>query len=272
MCKTLLMIQLSRIWIILLTLIFIILTQMQIFHLNLIPWPNYHSLVAIILDLVLLIGLIASIIQHLKMLIFFSWLLALTFLLIFFGNTVSSQYQSDLIGMYYLLVICILSFTDAICIIKYRMPCEESAHHYHHLNHYPLGLLHNNNNNPLSTTTTNKCSPHQQRQQTIIADSTLLPLPPLPLSTSSPSTKQQQQHGTHSYPPTPPPPPFSKSHPHHSHTHHTHRIKTSSSSNIASPSSPPPLHLLPSSLLSSTSALNKSHCYVPKNDPQFHAV
>ncbi|XP_075678773.1 uncharacterized protein LOC113797280 isoform X2 [Dermatophagoides pteronyssinus] len=245
MCKTLLMIQLSRIWIILLTLIFIILTQMQIFHLNLIPWPNYHSLVAIILDLVLLIGLIASIIQHLKMLIFFSWLLALTFLLIFFGNTVSSQYQSDLI---------------------------ESAHHYHHLNHYPLGLLHNNN--PLSTTTTNKCSPHQhQRQQTIIADSTLLPLPPLPLSTSSPSTiKQQQQHGTHSYPPTPPPPPFSKSHPHHSHTHHTHRIKTSSSSNIASPSSPPPLHLLPSSLLSSTSALNKSHCYVPKNDPQFHAV
>ena len=59
-------------------------------------------IVAILLDLVLLIGLIASLIQHLKMLIFFGWLDALTFLLIFFGNTVSTQYQSDLYGMHFI--------------------------------------------------------------------------------------------------------------------------------------------------------------------------
>ena len=100
MSKTLFCIQMSRIMIILLTLIFMILSQMQIFHITIIPWPSYHPTVAILLDLVLIIGLIASLIQHLKMLIFFSWLSALTFLLIFFGNTVSSQYQSDLIGKF----------------------------------------------------------------------------------------------------------------------------------------------------------------------------
>ncbi len=32
------------------------------------------------------------------------------------------------LGMFYLLVICVLAFTDAVCIIKYRLPCED-AHH-----------------------------------------------------------------------------------------------------------------------------------------------
>lgn len=98
MSKTVFCIQLSRTLIVLLTLIFITLSQMKIFNISIIPWPNYHQTVAIILDLVLVIGLISSLTQHLKLLIFFSWLSALTFLLIFFGNTVSSQYQSDLIG------------------------------------------------------------------------------------------------------------------------------------------------------------------------------
>lgn len=32
------------------------------------------------------------------------------------------------LGMFYLLVICVLAFTDAVCIIKYRLPSED-AHH-----------------------------------------------------------------------------------------------------------------------------------------------
>ncbi|OTF70591.1 hypothetical protein BLA29_002452 [Euroglyphus maynei] len=153
-----------------------ILTQMQIFHITIIGWPSYHPTVAILLDLVLVIGLIASLMQHLKMLIFFSWLSALTFLLIFFGNTVSSQYQSDLI-------------------VPLSLPPHHSSRHHPH----------------------------------------------------------QQQHGTDSSsspPPPPPPPPLQSS----------HRTKSSSS----------PLPL--ATLSTSTSAVNKSHCYVPKNDPQFHAV
>ncbi|XP_075588827.1 uncharacterized protein LOC124495445 isoform X1 [Dermatophagoides farinae] len=285
MSKTLFCIQMSRIMIILLTLIFMILSQMQIFHITIIPWPSYHPTVAILLDLVLVIGLIASLIQHLKMLIFFSWLSALTFLLIFFGNTVSSQYQSDLIGMYYLLVICILSFTDAICIIKYRMPCEEAAHHHHHHHHSnPYYHSPHNNNPTLSSSllmmTTNKCSQQQQQQlfdhQSAIADSSLLVPLPLPIAASSSTSTQhhlihQQHHGT---PPPPPPPPPQSSHHStsgsntHHHYHHHHQRTKSSSSNVASPSSP-----LPPPQQSSTSALNNnSHCYVPKNDPQFHAV
>lgn len=100
MSKTLICIQLSRTLIILLTSIFIVLSITQMLHFAIIPWPIYHSIVVILLDLVLVIGLIASLIQHLQTLIFFSWLIALTFLLTFFGNTVSSQYQSDLIGEY----------------------------------------------------------------------------------------------------------------------------------------------------------------------------
>lgn len=95
-------IQLSRGLIILLTSSFIILSTAQLIiqQTQLIPWPRYPSIVAILLDLVLLIGLIASLTQHLKTLIFFSWLVALTFLLIFFGNAVSSHYKSDLLGTY----------------------------------------------------------------------------------------------------------------------------------------------------------------------------
>lgn len=102
MSKTMVCIQLSRGLIILLTSSFIILSTVQLIiqQTQLIPWPRYPSIVAILLDLVLFIGLIASLTQHLKTLIFFSWLVALTFLLIFFGNAVSSHYQSDLIGTY----------------------------------------------------------------------------------------------------------------------------------------------------------------------------
>lgn len=100
MSRTLLCIQLTRTLIILLTSGFIVLSVFQLLHLALIPWPHYPQLVALLLDLVLLIGFIASLTQHLKTLIFFSWLVALTFLLIFFGNTVSTQYQSDLLGMF----------------------------------------------------------------------------------------------------------------------------------------------------------------------------
>ncbi len=102
MSKTMVCIQLSRGLIILLTSSFIILSTAQLIiqQTQLIPWPRYPSIVAILLDLVLLIGLIASLTQHLKTLIFFSWLVALTFLLIFFGNAVSSHYKSDLLGTY----------------------------------------------------------------------------------------------------------------------------------------------------------------------------
>ena len=91
-------IQLSRALILLLTSSFILLSLMQFLDVALVPWPKYPQIVSLVLDIVLLIGLIAGLIQHLKTLIFFSWLIALTFLLIFFGNTVSSSYQSDLLG------------------------------------------------------------------------------------------------------------------------------------------------------------------------------
>src|SRR5699024_11162943 len=100
MSTTLVCIQLSRTLILLLSSTFILLSVCRMLHIAIIPWPTYHSTVFILLDLVLLLGLIASLFQHLKTLIFFGWLIALTFLLIFFGNTVSRQYQSDLLGKF----------------------------------------------------------------------------------------------------------------------------------------------------------------------------
>lgn len=207
MSKALVCIQLSRTLILLLAVCFIILSALQMLHVVLIPWPTYPMIVAVILDIVLMIGLIASLIQHLKTLIMFSWLMALTFLLIFFGNTVSTQYQSDLLGMFYLLLICILAFTDAVCIIKYRMPCEEA--------HHPFI----------------KCS-----QQQLFEQAETLPVPLPPSHFLHPASSATHQHSYHHHPMT-------------------------SASILASPSSPlpppPPLN---------------SHCYVAKNDPQFHAV
>lgn len=109
MSKTMVCIQLSRGLIILLTSSFIALSSIQLLiqQAQLIPWPRYPNIVSLLLDLVLLIGLIASLTQHLKTLIFFSWLVALTFLLIFFGNAVSSHYQSDLLGTYVKCTFCV---------------------------------------------------------------------------------------------------------------------------------------------------------------------
>lgn len=118
--------QLTRTLIILLTASFIVLSLMQLLDVALVSWPTYPRVVGILLDLVLFIGLIAALVQHLKMLIFFSWLVALTFLLIFFGNTVSSQYQSDLPGTYIctILVVNIIGFTLGYLSLRLRY-CQQ---------------------------------------------------------------------------------------------------------------------------------------------------
>lgn len=97
------------------------------------------------------------------------------------------------VGMFYLLLICILAFTDAVCIIKYRMPCEES--------HHPFI----------------KCSQQQLYEQ---AESLPVPLPPHLIHHPHPSSSSSSAgHHHHHTPvqapmitspssPLPPPPPL----------------------------------------------------------------
>lgn len=100
MAKTLLCIHFSRTVLALMILLFILVSILKLSGFPYMPSPDYSPVVFILLDLVLVVGLISAATQHLKTLIVFGWLMALTFLLIFFGNTVSSQYQSDLWGKY----------------------------------------------------------------------------------------------------------------------------------------------------------------------------
>lgn len=100
MAKTLVCIHFSRTVLAIMILLFILVSVLKLFGFPYMPSPDYSPVVFVLLDLVLVVGLIAAATQHLKTLIVFGWLIALTFLLIFFGNTVSSQYQSDLWGKY----------------------------------------------------------------------------------------------------------------------------------------------------------------------------
>ena len=117
------------------------------------------------------------------------------------ANTPSSPHTSHqsfsiFLGMFYLLLICILAFTNSVSLIKYRMPSEEA--------HHPFI----------------KCS-----QQQLFEQAESLPIPP-------PPNLVPHVHGHQSVP------------------------------MMASPTTslpPPPPQL-------------NSHCYAPKNDPQFHAV
>ncbi|CAG2108341.1 unnamed protein product [Medioppia subpectinata] len=76
--------------------LFILISILKLVGFPYMPSPDYSPVVFVLLDLILVVGLISAATQHLKTLILFGWLMALTVLLIFFGNTVSSQYQSDL--------------------------------------------------------------------------------------------------------------------------------------------------------------------------------
>lgn len=97
--RPLLCIRFYRSMIMLMTVTFIVLSVLRSMRLDhIIPWPQYPSFVFVILDMILLVGLGASITQNLTSLIVFGWLVATTFLLIFFGNTVSNQFQSDPYG------------------------------------------------------------------------------------------------------------------------------------------------------------------------------
>jgi hypothetical protein len=100
MAKTLICIHFFRTLLAIAILLFILISILKLFGFPYMPSPDYSALVFVLLDLILVVGLIAAATQHLKTLIVFGWLIGLTFLLIFFGNTVSSQHQSDLWGKY----------------------------------------------------------------------------------------------------------------------------------------------------------------------------
>ncbi|XP_054166885.1 uncharacterized protein LOC128964325 [Oppia nitens] len=136
MAKTLICIHFTRTLLAVVILLFNLVSILKLFNFPYTPSPDYSLVVLVLINMILVLGLISAATQHLKTLILFGWIMALTVLLIFFGNTVSSQYQSDLWGMLYMLCITIIAFADAICVIKYRMPKEQMAchqqQHYHH--------------------------------------------------------------------------------------------------------------------------------------------
>ena len=170
--------------------------------------------------------------------------------------------------MLFLFVMCVLGFTDAICIIRYRLPNEEGVHHYHHgglqqhqqmiAAYHPPGAI------PHLVPPFKSIPPVYTGD---IIDTLPVPPPPQSVSTavalsnaiSSAVTGNGHHSGLHHHLP------HRQQHPQHLPLHHSGSSGrgTSGGSTVQSPASPmPPLQL------------NSSHScnYALKNDPQFHAV
>ena len=179
-------------------------------------------------------------------------------------------------GMLFLFVMCVLGFTDAICIIRYRLPHEESIHHHHHgglhQHQHMIAAYHHPGAIPHLVPPFKSIPPVYTGDMVDTMSGPALPPPPPPPPSSAaaavalsnaiasavtgnghhPGLQQHHQLRQHQ-------------HPQHLPLHHSGSSGrgTSGGSTVQSPASPmPPLQM------------NSSHScnYAPKNDPQFHAV